>query len=323
MSTKGDPTPAEVTEITKSIQGITLNQAPKSKPEIYKKSKKYNNHNNYHPKNSPNPPKTYSEVSKSSSKSPQYQQGPSPKPKSTQEFPKWVEKSEVHASPAPRAGISRSTEVPKSPEQSFNRNKQKIDKFKSTEGLLTHEESAAHPHWVCEICELDETNCNCDDYLFSHSAGADPEEMNESFYPADEDVPPGVLSPAGGEPWLCEICEQKQEDCHCDDYFDLEEDHEPLYQQHHPHPPQQQQMSPQNRKNHLRSTSLTSPQPMNAGSGSGGKNICAFYLSGKCRFANQCRDLHPSFDWICPFFLRGNCKFGDNCNLGHINLTLK
>jgi len=291
MSTKGKPSAENVNKVTKQFQKLDVSN---------------NNQRTTQPK-SP-------EVLNSSTK----QGAPShshPKPKSTQELPK---KSEVAVpiQPAARLGISKSTEVPKPkppPEQPV-RTKQKIEKAKSTEGLLTHEETSRH-NWTCEICELDETKCNCDDFLFGQPEETEPRNPDADmtdFYPVDEDVPPGV-QPPGGAPWLCEICEQKQEDCHCDDYFDLE-DNEPLYQQ-------QQQQQQQNRRNHSRSTS--SPPHAAAGTGTTPKNICAFYLSGKCRFANQCRDLHPSFEWLCPYFLRGNCKFGDNCNLGHINLTLK
>jgi hypothetical protein len=283
-------------------------------------------------------PPLSTQVSKSSTK-----QSPSYLPQKS----KWAEKPELSAggsNPA-RLGISKSTEVPKKttiPAGQRSENP-KIEKLKSTEGLLPHEETSHHS-WTCEICELDETNCNCDDYLFRPPEPRDPsaetpDDMNIEFFPPDEDVPPGVFNPPGGEPWLCEICEQKQEDCHCDDYFDLEDDNEPFYQQQHQYQQNQQHQNQQNLqhqnqqqhknqqqhqkgRNHERSTSLSS-RPIGANSAGTGKNICAFYLNGKCRFANQCRDLHPSFEWICPFFLRGNCKFGDNCNLGHINLTLK
>jgi hypothetical protein len=336
MSSKGEPPSAEsVNEITKSFQRVTIQQ---QQPEIPKNSQKVINYNinqkSPHPPQGPSP--IYPQGPKSSTKQiPSHI--PPPKPKSTQESFKWAEKSELYggggsnpSQPAARLNISKSTEVPKKPITAVagsRSEKPKIEKSKSTEGLLTHEETSHHS-WTCEICELDETNCNCDDYIFRPPEPRDPstepaDDMNIDFYPADEDVPPGVLNPPGGEPWLCEICEQKQEDCHCDDYFDLD-DNEPFY---HPQQQQHQQQHQQHQKgrNHERSTSLTSRPPAaahSAGTGTG-KNICAFYLNGKCRFANQCRDLHPSFEWICPYFLRGNCKFGDNCNLGHINLTLK
>ncbi|KAJ6566988.1 hypothetical protein B0H19DRAFT_1352780, partial [Mycena capillaripes] len=59
---------------------------------------------------------------------------------------------------------------------------------------------------------------------------------------------------------------------------------------------------------------------------------CAYFLRGRCRFGDQCREFHPSSDSAlsaaplsnigtkiipCAHFLRGHCRFGDQCREFH------
>jgi len=164
--------------------------------------------------------------------------------------------------------------------------------------------------WTCEICDMDETHCQCDEYFYSP-----PEELPHIptsekpnlEYPED---PPAVVPPASQtiitEPWICEICEQNQENCHCDDYYDLEDESLPLSQD-------------------FGSISLSQPMNEPVYTQASSRTVCPFYMAGQCRYGNNCRDLHPLTIYdpkdidICPYFLKGYCKFGDNCNFRHLS----
>ncbi|XP_043093069.1 protein mono-ADP-ribosyltransferase PARP12 isoform X2 [Puntigrus tetrazona] len=42
------------------------------------------------------------------------------------------------------------------------------------------------------------------------------------------------------------------------------------------------------------------------------QNVCTYYNRGKCRYGDECKNVH-----ICKDFLKGSCKFGAGCRLNH------
>jgi len=188
--------------------------------------------------------------------------------------------------------------------------------FSDPTPLTNHPETS----WICEICDLEEIHCKCDDFYYQ-------EEITTGVTPS---------TPAVDDPlWICEICDQKQEDCHCDDYFDLEDE----------------TFSPESVLQNIESMSLSSPRRESNHSSANNpslytpsssqvnwapqKKVCTFYLEGHCRYGNNCRDLHPLSIYnpqipyyqppqqACQYFLQGNCRFGNNCNFSHIVITQK
>ncbi|KAH9016421.1 hypothetical protein EDB83DRAFT_232183 [Lactarius deliciosus] len=70
------------------------------------------------------------------------------------------------------------------------------------------------------------------------------------------------------------------------------------------------------------------------------REICSYWLKGKCTFGKKCKNSHetfsesaigdaspsatatvtvriPSTQGICPNFIKGTCKFGDRCRMSH------
>ncbi|XP_008179059.1 E3 ubiquitin-protein ligase rnf8-B-like [Acyrthosiphon pisum] len=47
-------------------------------------------------------------------------------------------------------------------------------------------------------------------------------------------------------------------------------------------------------------------------------SVCLYYISGSCRFGNNCWNLHDytsimSSSSVCLYYIRGSCRFGNNC----------
>jgi len=194
--------------------------------------------------------------------------------------------------------------------------------FSDPTPVTNHPETTSS--WICEICDLEETHCKCDDFYYH-------EELTTT-------VPPSTTSHnlEHDPSWVCEICDQKQEDCHCDDYFDLEDEtfsQESVIQ----NIESMSLSSPPRESNHSIANNPTSPYPPSSAQANWApqKKVCTFYLEGHCRYGNNCRDLHPLSIYnpqipfyqppqqVCQYFLQGNCRFGNSCNFGHIVMTQK
>jgi len=91
--------------------------------------------------------------------------------------------------------------------------------------------------------------------------------------------------------FVCEICDQSFNDCHCDDFFDeadANEGYDYPYQEYRPV-----------------------------------QEICKYYLNGTCKWGNSCRFSHETAmpihntKEICKFYKEGTCRNGGNCPFSH------